>query len=69
MKWKKADTALVKNSLKIKSAFFDCFYVMPPLKKGGALHCCPETGVHELIRGADEWNGKRGNSAFRSRSE
>ena len=34
MKWKKADTALVKNSLKMKSAFFDCFYIMPPLKKG-----------------------------------
>ena len=22
----------------MKSAFFDCFYVMPPLKKGSALH-------------------------------
>ena len=24
----------IKNSQKMKSAFFDCFYVMPPLKKG-----------------------------------
>ena len=24
----------IKNSQKMKSAFFDCLYVMPPLKKG-----------------------------------
>ena len=27
----------IKNSQKMKSTFFDCVYVMPPLKKGG--HC------------------------------
>lgn len=30
----KRGTGGIKNSQKVKSAFFDCFYVMPPLKKG-----------------------------------
>ena len=25
----------IKDSQKMKTSFFDCFYVMPPLKNGG----------------------------------
>ena len=37
----------IKNSQKMKSAFFDCLYVMPPLKKG-VHYTPPNPGCRQL---------------------
>ena len=31
----------IKDSQKMKTSFFDCFYVMPPLKNGGHYNFAP----------------------------
>ena len=40
----------IKDSQKMKTSFFDCFYVMPPLKNGGHYRIPPSNWL--LIAGA-----------------
>ena len=39
----------IKDSQKMKTSFFDCFYVMPPLKNGGHYNCNEQSSIRASV--------------------